>query len=257
MSMGKIKAILKMYMTEESKTDAFIVLMVLWTLFSLGIIADSSFGDKEEIIRTYVSDPTFREHTNVEVVKSDGLSWRDVNDSSRDGEFLSCSNGYSDSGIHNSNYICESGEVFGKFHTLIGTEDTEEQIAEEIRDGEIEILAQLIEAEAGNQDYRGMCLVADVVLNRVHSSRFPDTVEDVIFQYLIDKYGDKHYQFSTVIDGNLEKAGWYISDNARKAAYQEYMAERRIDDRILSFTAGSYNPFFTPAYKYGDHYFGY
>ena len=255
--MGKIKTILKMYMTEESKTDAFIVLMILWTLFSLGIIADSSFGDKEEIIRTYVSDPIFHEHKNVEVVKSDGLSWRDVNDSSRDGRILSCSNGYSDSGLSDGNYICEASEEVASFHTLIGTEDTEEQITEEIRDGEIEMLAQLIQAEAGNQDYRGMCLVADVVLNRVASDIFPNSVEEVIAQYLTDKHGGKHYQFSTFIDGSLEKAGWYISDNARKAAYQEYMAERRIDDNILSFTAGSYNPFFTPAYKYGDHYFGY
>lgn len=249
--MGKIKNVLKMYMTEESKTDAFIVLMILWTLFSLGVIADSSFGDKEEIIRTYVS------HTNVEVIKSDELSWRNVNDSSRDGRILSCSNGYSDSSLSYGNYICEDGKVDSAFNTIAKYEDTEEQIAEEIRDGEIELLAQLVQAEAGNQDFKGKCLVADVVVNRVASGRFPDSVEEVIAQYLIDKHGDKHYQFSTYIDGGLENAGWYISDDARKAAYQEYMAERRIDDRILFFTAGSYNPFCIPAYKYGDHYFGY
>lgn len=231
MGKRKLKTVMTMYMTEESKIDVFIVLMLLWTLFSLGIIADSCFGDKEEIIRTYME------------VEVNGLSWRDGNNSVSNGVVLSSS---SDSGSYS--VCCDS-----VFHTLVGTDDTEEQIAEEIRDGEIEMLAQLIEAEAGNQDFRGKCLVADVVLNRVASDIFPNTVEEVIQ----DRW--PCVQFSTVstLDGSYEKAGWYISDDSRKAAYQEYMAERRIDANVLYFTAGSYNPFCTPAYKYGDHYFGY
>lgn len=227
----KLKTVLRMYMTEESKIDAFIVLMILWTLFSLGIIADSCFGDKEEIIREYVE------------VEKNGLSWRDVYDASSNGVVLSSS---SDSG---SDSVCRNGV----FHTLVRTDDSEEQIAEEVMYGEIEMLAQLIQAEAGNQDFKGKCLVADVVLNRVESDVFPNSVEEVIQ----DRW--PCVQFSTVstLDGSYEKAGWYISDDARKAAYQEYMAERRIDDNVLYFTAGSYNPFCTPAYKYGDHYFGY
>lgn len=139
--------------------------------------------------------------------------------------------------------------------------DSEEQIQEEIEAGEIEMLAQLIQAEAGNQDFKGMCLVADVVMNRVRSETFPNSVEEVIFQYLTDKYGDKHYQFSTIIDGSFDEAGWEMSDNAFKAAYQEYYASAKTghlpyDDRILYFTAGGYNPYCKPMYKYGDHYFG-
>lgn len=161
---------------------------------------------------------------------------------------------------------CSSGTIYRdgdltnirspRYDTLY-LEDSLEQIQEEIEAGECEMLAQLLEAEAGNQDFKGKCLVADVVLNRAGSDLFPDTVEEVIFQYLTDKYGDAHYQFSTVIDGSYDDAGWYISDDSFKAAYQEYHAERRVDDRILYFTAGSYNPYCTPAYIYGDHYFGY
>lgn len=146
--------------------------------------------------------------------------------------------------------------VTDSFHPLIGY-DTEEQINEEIEEGEIEMLAQLVEAEARNQDYHGKCLVADVVLNRVHDSKFPDTLEDVIFQILIDKDGKKHYQFATIQDGAFDKAGWNISEKSFQAAYEEYYADRRRDDCILYFTAGSYNPWCIPAYKYGDHYFGY
>ena len=140
---------------------------------------------------------------------------------------------------------------------LEATEDSEEQIEEEIRDGEIEILAQLIEAEAGNQDFIGKCLVADVVLNRVDSADFPDNLEEVIFEKHYRKCdGEWCYQFSTVKYGTFEKAGWNISAESYAAAKQEYESER-LDDRILYFTAGSYNDSCIPAYKYGDHYFGY
>lgn len=141
---------------------------------------------------------------------------------------------------------------------LYSVEDTEEQIAEEIELGEIEVLAQLIEAEAGCEDYHGKCLVADVVLNRVASDTFPDTISEVVFQYKTRKSdGEDCYQFATVKYGTFDDAGWYISDDSFKAAYEEYYAERRIDADILYFTAGSYNAYCTPAYKYGRHYFGY
>ena len=136
-------------------------------------------------------------------------------------------------------------------------EDTEEQIEEEIVLGEIEVLAQLIEAEAGCEDYRGKCLVADVVLNRVASDTFPDTISGVVFESHIRKSdGVRCYQFATVKYGTYDEAGWHISDDSFKAAYEEFYADRRIDDAILYFTAGEYNKYCKPAYKYGRHYFG-
>lgn len=47
---------------------------------------------------------------------------------------------------------------------------------------EIDLMAQLVWHEAGNQDMVGKMLVADTVLNRVEDARFPNTVEEVIFQ---------------------------------------------------------------------------
>lgn len=136
-------------------------------------------------------------------------------------------------------------------------EDTKEQIEEEIKEGEIEALAQIIEAEAGNQDYIGKCLVADVVLNRVDSDKFPNSVEEVIFEKHYRKSdGVWCYQFSTVKYGAYDKAGYYISVDSYAAARQEYESER-LDDDILFFTAGYYNPCCIPAYVHGDHYFGY
>lgn len=47
---------------------------------------------------------------------------------------------------------------------------------------EIDLMAQLVWHEAGNQDSIGKRLVVDTVLNRVEDARFPNTVEEVIFQ---------------------------------------------------------------------------
>lgn len=69
-----------------------------------------------------------------------------------------------------------------------------------------ELLAKLIEAEARGESYTGQVAVGAVVLNRVESSSFPDTVSGVIYQ---------SGAFSAVRDSN-----WRVSPSAtsRKAA---------------------------------------
>lgn len=47
---------------------------------------------------------------------------------------------------------------------------------------DLSLLARLVEAEAGGEPYVGKVAVAAVVLNRVRSSRFPNTVRAVIYQ---------------------------------------------------------------------------
>lgn len=124
--------------------------------------------------------------------------------------------------------------------------DSQEQIDEEIRLGEMELLAQLIEAEAGNQDFIGKCLVADVVLNRLEEG-WGETLSDIIFM---------EDQFSCIKDGGFDKAGWHISQESFMAAKQEYEATVRMDEIILYFTAGHYNKYCKPMYVHGAHYFG-
>jgi N-acetylmuramoyl-L-alanine amidase len=128
-------------------------------------------------------------------------------------------------------------------------EDLAYQIEFEDYMGELELLANLVEAESGNQDLKGKRLVADVVLNRVESDRFPNTITEVIYQ---------DYQFSTVLDGALERASWHISDESFEAVRLEALeSEERLDEDILFFTYGEYNKYCVPAYQYGSHYFGY
>lgn len=97
---------------------------------------------------------------------------------------------------------------------VIATEDSDEQIEEEIYLGELEVLAQLVEAEAGNQDFEGKCLVVDVILNRVESPDFPDTISEVIYQ-------NDPIQFSTVYNGAFDKAAWNMKESDYKAVMYE------------------------------------
>ena len=48
--------------------------------------------------------------------------------------------------------------------------------------GELDLLAAIIECEAGGESYTGMVAVGAVVLNRVRDGRFPNTITDVIYQ---------------------------------------------------------------------------
>ena len=110
----------------------------------------------------------------------------------------------------------------------------------------MELLAQLIHAEAGNQDLRGKRLVADVVLNRVEAGfNHCDNMEQVIFF---------ENAFSSIKDGNFDKAAWNITEEDYLAAEMEMTGER-LDYSIFYFSAEDYSKYGKPAYKYGDHYF--
>lgn len=124
---------------------------------------------------------------------------------------------------------------------------TEEDIEEERYWGELELLALVVEAEAGNQDMAGKRLVVDVVLNRVDSPLFPDTITEVLEQL---------GQFSTMSNGAVEDAGWHMQEDDYTAVMME-VTGRRLDYDIYYFTAGEYNAGCSPAYIHGDHYFGY
>ena len=126
-------------------------------------------------------------------------------------------------------------------------DEEQEEIRNEIMYGEEELLALLIEAEAGNQDEIGKRYVADVVLNRVEDVDFPDNVYDVIYQI-------HPTQFATIKDGAIEKAGYTVNDEDFRIAMEEYEGPRK-DTTIFYFTSGKYNDSGTPKFQYGAHFF--
>lgn len=79
-----------------------------------------------------------------------------------------------------------------------------------VSEKEYEILLRIVEAEATDEDVKGKMLVANVVLNRVASDRFPNDIESVVFQKSKGKY-----QFSPLKDGRYYKVE--ISDTTRLA----------------------------------------
>ena len=94
----------------------------------------------------------------------------------------------------------------------------------EISAEEVEILERIVQAEAGGSDYDGMLAVANVVLNRVQSERFPNTVTDVVFA---------HRQFTPISDGRYYTVT--VSDTCRQVVADALSGSRIIGQDALYF----------------------
>jgi spore germination cell wall hydrolase CwlJ-like protein len=94
------------------------------------------------------------------------------------------------------------------------------------KQSDLKLLAQLIQSESGNQSFEGKLAVGTVVMNRVESDKFPDTIRAVIYQ--------KH-QFSVVSDGSINNKP---SEESLKAAKKIMEGSRVLESDVLYF----YNP---------------
>ena len=91
-----------------------------------------------------------------------------------------------------------------------GAAETAEEAAEkaaaetgriyEVSEEDYVALLRLVEAEASGEDIKGKLLVANVVLNRVKSGAFPDTIKEVIYQRQ-----NGRAQFSPVATGKIDR----------------------------------------------------
>ena len=107
--------------------------------------------------------------------------------------------------------------------------------------GTSDLLVAAVQAEAGNQDERGIRLVTDVILNRVASSKFPNTVEGVVYA---------PGQFSVVYNGGLTKAKQNLSNDVKAIVESEMSRENRLNTDILYFNNSD-----NGGWKYGGHWF--
>lgn len=98
--------------------------------------------------------------------------------------------------------VSENGQAAetGSSRPVIGVSVLEKEWKYELSEEDYEALLKIVEAEAGSEDETGKLLVANVVLNRVNSDQFPDTVEGVVYQ----RQGGKA-QFSPVGNGSIQK----------------------------------------------------
>ena len=70
----------------------------------------------------------------------------------------------------------------------------------EVSEEDYDALLRLVEAEASGEDIKGKLLVANVVLNRVKSGAFPDTIKEVIYQRQ-----NGRAKFSPVATGKIDR----------------------------------------------------
>lgn len=80
----------------------------------------------------------------------------------------------------------------------------------EVTTRERSILERIVEAEATDKDRKSKILVANVILNRVRSEEFPDSIEAVVFQRENGKV-----QFSPTADGRYDSV--HVTESTKES----------------------------------------
>ncbi len=122
--------------------------------------------------------------------------------------------------------MAASGQRVVDYHFL------ERDYVYSLEEGEVDVLLRIVEAEAGSEDEDGRLLVANVVLNRMESERFPDTVTEVVFQQ-----DQGVTQFSPVASGRYFRVE--ISEKTRSAVERALKGED-ISQGALFFASRKY-----------------
>ena len=109
-------------------------------------------------------------------------------------------------------------------------------------ESEIDLIALVTMAEAEGEPEEGKRLVIDVILNRVDSSRFANTVEGVIYA---------KNAFECMWNGRVKRC--YVRDDIRQLVIEEI--QNRTNSNIHYFRMSHYHNFGTPVVQIGNHYF--
>lgn len=152
----------------------------------------------------------------------------------------------SDVHAHAVNETKEAAGKAGEIFRQKAAEEEERKAREEAErlaaeEAEKELLAALIFCEAGNQPYEGQVAVGAVVMNRVESGSFPDTISSVIYQ---------SGQFTPAMTGWLDSvlANEGYTDSAMQAAEDALSGSNPVGSCLYFSTGGG-------GYQLGDHYF--
>ena len=91
----------------------------------------------------------------------------------------------------------------------------------------VELLARVINAEARGEPYLGQVAVGAVIMNRVKSAEFPNTIAGVVYQ---------KGQFSSVTDGQINKA-YEDEQTVKKAAREAYNGSDPTNGALFFYNA--------------------
>ena len=87
------------------------------------------------------------------------------------------------------------------------------------------ILERIVEAEATDKDEKSKILVANVILNRVRSKEFPNSIEAVVFQRVYGKV-----QFSPTADGRYESV--HITKSTKKCCVGAHSVRPQVAKKV-------------------------
>ena len=139
---------------------------------------------------------------------------------------------------------------------VVDYEILEQTMQYQLSDKDLDALQRIVEAEAGGEDQDGKLLVANVVLNRVNSETFPDTVFVLVMQR---EQGIA--QFSPTVDGRFHSVK--VSEDT-KAAVERALYGEDISQGALYFCARDkadsekvqwFDRHLTRLFAYGHHEF--
>lgn len=146
--------------------------------------------------------------------------------------------------------VAASGQRVVEYYLL------EKKLAYYLAEEDLAVLLRIVEAEAGGEDLEGKLLVANVVLNRVDSDEFPDTVREVVFQQekgvtQFSPVANGRYETVEISEETIEAVGRALEgeDNSQGALY--FAAREHADsDRMRWFDEN-----LTFLFKHGGHEF--
>ena len=117
----------------------------------------------------------------------------------------------------------------------------EEAAVAQIQEADKELLASIIFCEAGNQPYEGQVAVGAVIMNRVKSAVYPNSISEVVYQ---------SGQFGPAMTGWLDSVRYSAgyTPSAMQAAIDALSGSNPIGDCLYFDQCGM-------GYQLGDHYF--
>ncbi|MDE5697604.1 MAG: cell wall hydrolase [Lachnospiraceae bacterium] len=120
-------------------------------------------------------------------------------------------------------------EQFESVERIISYETMKQRYCIDVSEQDLDTLMRIVEAEAGGEDRKGKLLVANVVINRVKSRRFPNNVTDVVYQK-----AKNVTQFSPVSNGFINQVK--VSEETKEVVYSALKGED-VSDGALFFMA--------------------
>lgn len=132
-----------------------------------------------------------------------------------------------DSNVTNIAYTAEPTPETANIKEAVAVQEEKKPVVTtKYSDDELDLLARLVRAEAQGESFKGKVAVACVVLNRVESSKFPNTIKGVIYQ---------RGQFQPVRNGAINKPA---DQDSIKAVQEAISSSRNLAGASLFF----YNP---------------